>query len=127
MIKQAKKDGRKMFNYSGSINPPVVCWLLVEECGEKFLIKLTPDATIFGLAPIWRQDNSPSSVGEFETARQIIMDEVEAIGGIAIDCIDFVPHESKYYADSNCLHPNDEGYGLYFQNLWPKLQAALKG
>ena len=48
MIKQAKADKRKIFNYSGDIKPPVVCCLLVEECGEKFLIKLTPDATIFG-------------------------------------------------------------------------------
>ena len=48
MVKQAKKDGRKIFNYSGDIKPPVVCCLLVEECGEKFLIKLTPDATMFG-------------------------------------------------------------------------------
>ena len=48
MIKQAKKDRRKIFNYSGDIRPSVVCCLLMEECGEKFLIKLTPDATIFG-------------------------------------------------------------------------------
>ena len=48
MIKQAKKEKHKIFNYSGDIKPPVVCCLLVEECGEKFLIKLTPDATMFG-------------------------------------------------------------------------------
>jgi len=48
MVKRAKKDKRKLFNYSGDIKPPVVCCLLVEECGEKFFIKLTPDATIFG-------------------------------------------------------------------------------
>ena len=48
MIKQAKKEGRKSFNYCADIKPPVVCCLLVEECGERFLIKLTPDATIFG-------------------------------------------------------------------------------
>lgn len=87
---------------------------------------LYPDATIFGLAPIWREDNSPSSVGEFETARQIIMDEVEAIGGIAIDCIDFVPHESKYYADSNCLHPNDEGFEHYSKNLYEAVKDYIK-
>lgn len=48
MMKQAKKEQRKSFNYSGDINPPVVCALFVEECGEKFFIKLTPDATLFG-------------------------------------------------------------------------------
>ena len=90
------------------------------------LRKLYPDATIFGLAPIWRQDNSPSNVGDFETARQLLMDEVEAIGGIAIDCIDFVPHESKYYADSNCLHPNDAGFEHYSKNLYEAVKDHIK-
>ena len=48
LVKQAKKESRKSFNYCGDIKPPVVCCLLVEECGEKLLIKLTPDATLFG-------------------------------------------------------------------------------
>ena len=48
MVKQAKKDKRKTFNYCGDINPAVVCYLFVSECGEKLLIKLTPDATIYG-------------------------------------------------------------------------------
>jgi lysophospholipase L1-like esterase len=90
------------------------------------LRRLYPDATIFGLAPIWRQDNSPSNVGDFETARQLLMDEVEAIGGIAIDCIDFVPHESKYYADSNCLHPNDAGFEHYSKNLYEAVKDHIK-
>ena len=89
------------------------------------LARLYPDAVIFGLAPIWRQDNSPSNVGDFETARQILMDEVEAIGGIAIDCIDFVPHESQYYADSNCLHPNDAGFAHYSKNLYDAVKDYI--
>lgn len=47
LVKQAKKDGRKSFNYCGDFKPPVVCCLLVEECGEKLIIKLTPDAVLF--------------------------------------------------------------------------------
>ena len=45
--KKAKADGRKFFNYSPDINPTVICILLVEECGEKFLIKLSPDHTLW--------------------------------------------------------------------------------
>lgn len=89
------------------------------------LATLYPDATIFGLAPIWRQDNSPSNVGEFETARQLLLDEVEAVGGIGIDCIDFVPHESQYYADSNCLHPNDAGFEHYSKNLYDAVKDYI--
>lgn len=36
--------------------------------------------------------------------------------------IDLVPHDLQYYADTG-LHPNDAGYGFYFQNLWRKIQA----
>ena len=43
----AKADGRKFFNYCPDINPTEVCILLVEECGEKFLLKLSPDATLW--------------------------------------------------------------------------------
>jgi len=39
--------------------------------------------------------------------------------------IDLVPHDLQYYADAG-LHPNDAGYERYFQNLLPKIQAALK-
>ena len=48
LIKQAKKDGRKIFNYCADVKPAVVCCLLVEESGEKFLIKLRPDAVMYG-------------------------------------------------------------------------------
>ena len=44
----AKKDGRKFFNYCPDVNPDEVCILLVEECEEKFLLKLSPDSTLWG-------------------------------------------------------------------------------
>ena len=45
--KSAKSDGRKFFNYCPDINPTEVCVILVEECGEKFLLKLSPNATLW--------------------------------------------------------------------------------
>ena len=45
--KETTSDGRKFFNYCPDINPTCLCILLVEECGEKFLLKLTPDATLW--------------------------------------------------------------------------------
>ena len=44
--KQASADGRKSFNYCPDVNPTELCILLVEECNEKFLIKLSPDSTL---------------------------------------------------------------------------------
>ena len=45
--KSAKADGRKSFNYCPDINPTELCIILVEECGEKFLIKISPDSTLW--------------------------------------------------------------------------------
>ena len=45
--KKAKSDGRKLYNYCPDINPTEVCVLLAEECGEKFLITLSPDSTLW--------------------------------------------------------------------------------
>ena len=50
--KSAISDGRKSFNYCPDINPTDFCILLVEECGEKILIKLSYDPTL------WRYFNN---------------------------------------------------------------------
>lgn len=46
--KSAKSEQRKIFNYCPDVNPTEVGILLVEECGEKFLLKLCPDSTLWG-------------------------------------------------------------------------------
>ena len=45
--KRAKNEQRKLFNYCPDVNPTKVCIILVDECNEKFLIKLTPDSTLW--------------------------------------------------------------------------------
>lgn len=45
--KTAKEDGRKSFNYCPDINPAEVCVLIGEECGEKYLIILSPNDTLW--------------------------------------------------------------------------------
>ena len=46
--KKAKSEHRKSFNYCPDINPSEFCILLVDECGEKLILKLSPDATLWG-------------------------------------------------------------------------------
>ena len=46
LIKKAKQDRVKIFNYCPDINPVNYSIIIGEECGEKFLIKLTPDETL---------------------------------------------------------------------------------
>ena len=43
LIKKAKQDRVKIFNYCPDINPVKYSIIIGEECGEKYLIKLTPD------------------------------------------------------------------------------------
>ena len=45
--KSARNEQRKLFNYCSDVNPTEVCILLVDECNEKFLIKLSPDSTLW--------------------------------------------------------------------------------
>ena len=48
LTQRAKSEHRKSFNYCPDINPSEFCIILVEECGEKFILKLSPDATLWG-------------------------------------------------------------------------------
>ena len=43
LIKKAKQEKAKIFNYCPDINPVIYSIIIGEECGEKFLIKFTPD------------------------------------------------------------------------------------
>ena len=45
--KSAKSEQRKLFNYCPDVNPTEICVILVEECNEKFLLKLSPDSTLW--------------------------------------------------------------------------------
>ena len=45
---RAKKEHRKTFNYCVEFNDPNACYIFVTECGELLLIKLSPDATLWG-------------------------------------------------------------------------------
>ena len=87
-----------------------------------------PQAQVFVITPIWRadQDTRQRKMGDLATIEKNILAITENFPNVTvIPGVDLVPHDLKYYADSG-LHPNDEGYGFYFQNLWPKINAALK-
>lgn len=87
-----------------------------------------PQAPVFVISPIWRgdQETRQRKMGPLSTIEKNIVAIAKDFPNVTvIPGIDLVPHDLSQFADAG-LHPNDEGYGLYFQNLWPKLQAALK-
>ncbi len=97
---------------------------------EKFYEKLSdlyPDATIFALSPIWR--------GECETAEGLErIEKIEkTIKGTVkkhknarfISGFDLVPNDEMFFADKT-LHPNDEGFEHYYNNLKNKIDEDEK-
>ena len=43
---------------------------------------------------------------------------------IMISGFDFVPKDEKYYADLR-LHPNDEGFEYYAENLYKEIKEMI--
>ena len=81
-----------------------------------------PDAKIFAITPIWRKDfKEKTEFGAFEKVEENIRSIVKDIENIeVISGFDFVPKDEKYFADLR-LHPNDEGFRHYFENLSEKV------
>lgn len=82
-----------------------------------------PDSEIFAITPIWRLEmNEKRPFGAFEKVEENIRKIADDIGNIkVISGFDFVPGDAKYFADLR-LHPNDEGFELYFKNLYKKIE-----
>ena len=79
---------------------------------------------IFVLSPIWRSDLQERPMGTFDGARQIVIDEALALGLIHIDGLKLVPPMKELFADGH-LHPNDEGFSQYAENLIKEMQRYL--
>ena len=77
-----------------------------------------PNAKIFALSPIWRLGyEKKDTVGDFFDVEKQIKKISETVPGIVfVSGFDFVPHDTKYFYDGH-LHPSDEGFGIYAQNL----------
>ena len=87
-----------------------------------------PQAQVFVISPIWRadQDTRVRKMGPLsEIERNILAITGDFPNVTVIPGIDLVPHNLQYYADAG-LHPNDDGYELYFRNLLPKIKAVRK-
>ena len=90
------------------------------------LAELYPDATIIGITPIWRKDTETRRVGEFDDACAELKAIIESVGGYAVNGVDLVPHERKYYGEDICLHPNNEGFEFYANNLYEEIKDIIK-
>jgi lysophospholipase L1-like esterase len=90
------------------------------------LSKKYPKAKIFGITPLWRKDYQ--EYREFGLFEDMINDTVKAVEGlenvILLHGFDMVPKEPKYFGDLR-LHPRDEGFDHYFENLNKEIQKYI--
>lgn len=92
----------------------------------KTLSEKYPDAKIFAITPVWRKEYKESrEFGLFENVEKGIVEAVSDLENVkVIHGFDLVPHDEKYYADLR-LHPNDDGFVHYAENLYRKLSEWL--
>ena len=92
----------------------------------KSLRKQYPTSKIFAIAPIWRKDYKDyRPFGNFEDVYTIIKKIADILDNTYyISAFDFVPKDEKYYSDLR-LHPNDEGFKHYADNLYEAMKQYI--
>lgn len=94
-------------------------------CREFFvnLRNAYPDVKIIAITPIWRADigSQYASGVPLEYIAKYIKSVAKSIPDMkVIDGMDFVPHNEEYY-QTDGVHPIDEGFEFYADNLCKKL------
>ena len=102
---------------------------VVENCNAFYatLAKNYPASRIFAITPIWRENaEDVTKGGTFHGISEIISCAVRDIPNAeVISGIDLVPHDTDLYADGR-LHPNDEGFVFYAENLIREIKTRLE-
>lgn len=83
------------------------------------LQKQFPNVPMLVLTPIWRADaDQVFRCGTFDRAEALIRQAVRDMPQArVIPGINLVPHDGAFYADERVLHPNDDGFREYANNI----------
>ena len=86
-----------------------------------------PPSKIFAITPIWRKESQGiRAIGPFERIEEGIREAVKELPNVTvIRGFDLVPKSEEYFADLR-LHPNDQGFGHYAENLYQAIQKELE-
>ena len=84
----------------------------------KNLANKYPDSKIFALSPIWRKDcEELREMGGFEMVAKYIENAIKDYENITfVNGLKLVNADERFYRDL-IIHPNDEGFEQYFENL----------
>jgi len=86
-----------------------------------------PNSKIFAITPIWRGDweKTENRFAPFEYIHNSIKSIAESLPNVTvIDGIDLVPHDKAFFSP-DVLHPNDEGFRHYANNLYAEIKKYL--
>lgn len=86
-----------------------------------------PNARIFAITPIWRADHSGErKFGDFHAVESGIREAVKDLKNVTVlSGFAYVPHDRAYFADLR-LHPNDNGFAYYAENLYQQIKKHLE-
>lgn len=109
-------------------------WTLVREetfiknCREFFfnLTEKYPDVKIFAITPIWISAiNEERNGWYYPNIDKNIREITKAFKNVTVlSGMEFVPGDVKYFADQY-VHPNDEGFELYFRSLYNEIKKHI--
>lgn len=93
----------------------------------KTVSEKNPQAEIFVITPVWRKDwEGKQAFGPFPDVEKIIRSCCEGLSNVkVIRGFDLVPKDESYFADA-VLHPNDEGFKHYGENLCREIAKKRK-
>lgn len=91
------------------------------------LRKMYPTIPLFYITPIWREKVKTTcwdmTLPEY---RKIVTDIAKSYQITVIDGSDLVPEDKSLFSFGSALHPNDDGFCFYAQNLQKKLIEYLR-
>lgn len=91
------------------------------------LSRTYPKARIFAISPVWRQnmDAEDKSVGPFSYVHEYLSEVARGLPNvIPINGLSLVPHERRFFPGDG-LHPSDEGFRHYANNLYAEMKKYL--
>ena len=84
-----------------------------------------PDAKIFAITPLWRIDvDNPQTDWRFDETEKMIRYAAKPRNVSVIRGVELLPHDTNLFGDL-VLHPNDEGFRFYFENLYNAIKNCL--
>lgn len=104
------------------------CEVFTKNCREfyKTVSELYPNAKIFGITPPWNKnfDNTTKEITFCELAEEIqkLTSDLKNVTIIRGD--NLIPHDEKYFGDL-FVHPNNDGFGCYFKNLYAEIKKYI--